>query len=140
VASPCKYGTGWRTDGIRFDFLWPLGKNSIDIRAGTRERNRQACVLRIQGANHSIILPGDIGVDEERTLVDRGLGHTDLVVAAHHGSRHSSAEEFVAASEANYVIAQAGRWNRYGHRAEIVRRRWETYGAQFLDTSIDGAI
>src|SRR5690606_28330315 len=68
------------------------------------------------------------------------LGHTDLVVAAHHGSRHSSAEEFVAASEANYVIAQAGRWNRYGHPAEIVRRRWETYGAQFLDTSIDGAI
>ena len=140
AASPCKYGTGWRSDGIRFDFLWPLGKNSIDIRAGSRERNRYACVLRIQGTHHSIILPGDIGADEERTLVERGLGQTDIVLAAHHGSRHSSAQDFVVAANAEVVIAQAGRWNRYGHPAESVRRRWERHGAQFLDTSVDGAI
>src|SRR5690606_417794 len=140
ATSQCRYGVGWRIDGVRFDFLWPLGARSIDLRAGTRERNRNACVLRISGATHSILLPGDIGADEEEALVDRGLGKVDVVVAAHHGSRHSSGPQFVAAVEAQHVIAQAGRWNRYGHPAPTVRDRWEAEGAVFRDTAAHGAI
>lgn len=101
----------WETDGVRFSFIWPLGEGNIDLDAGTRERNRNACVLRIEGAHHSIILPGDIGADEERSLVRRGLERTDVVLAAHHGSRYSSAQEFIDATRAQHAIAQAARWN-----------------------------
>src|SRR5690606_4615714 len=94
---PCVYGAAWRVDEVNFEFLWPLGARSIDLNAGTRERNRNACVLRVRGRHHSIILPGDIGADEEKALVSRGLGKADVVLAAHHGSRHSSAGAFVAA-------------------------------------------
>ena len=137
---PCAYGAGWRVDGVRFDFMWPLGSNHIDLSANTRERNSNACVLQIKGRTHSALLPGDIGADEERALVDRGLGEIDVVVAAHHGSRYSSASSFVDAVDALHVVAQAGRWNRYGHPAPAVQRRWETQGAEFFNTATDGAI
>lgn len=137
---PCVYGAAWRVDEVNFEFLWPLGARSIDLNAGTRERNRNACVLRVRGRHHSIILPGDIGADEEKALVSRGLGKADVVLAAHHGSRHSSAGAFVAAVQAGHAIAQAGRWNRYGHPAAAIRRRWQAHGAEFWDTSRHGAV
>jgi len=140
VSSPCGHGTSWRADGIGFQFLWPLGSGSIDIHAGTRERNRQSCVLQVKGGHHSIVLPGDIGIEEESALVERGLGQADVVLAAHHGSRHSSAPAFVSALEAQHAIAQAGRWNRYGHPAAMIRRRWQAHGAEFWDTGRQGAI
>ena len=138
--SPCVYGALWRVDDVSFEFLWPPGEGSIDLTAGTRERNRNACVLRVRGRHHSVILPGDIGADEEKALVERGLDASDVVIAAHHGSRHSSAVPFVRAAQAEHVIAQAGRWNRYGHPAEVIRRRWQAEGAAFWDTSRHGAI
>lgn len=140
ATSGCTYGHSWRVDEITFEFLWPLGAGHIDLSAGTRERNRNACVLRIRGADHSIILPGDIGADEEKSLVHRGLGKADVVLAAHHGSRHSSAAPFVAAVRAGHVIAQAARWNRYGHPAPAIVRRWQAQGAAFWNTGVDGAI
>ena len=140
ASTPCKHGMLWRADGVSFEFLWPLGVGNIDLHAGTRERNSNACVLRIKGTHHSILLPGDIGMDEEEALVARGLSNTDIVLAAHHGSRYSSGQRFVTALKAQHVIAQAGRWNRYGHPASAVRRRWQTGGADFWDTGVDGAI
>lgn len=137
---PCLYGMTWAADDVRFQFLWPLGERSIDLHAGSRERNRLSCVLRIQGAHHSVILPGDIGADEEAALIARGLGQVDVVLAAHHGSRHSSDKTFVAAVQAGHVIAQAGRWNRYGHPAAVVRRRWQADGAEFWETGRHGAL
>lgn len=136
----CRHGMVWETDGVRFSFLWPLGEGNIDLEAGTRERNRNACVLRIEGAHHSIILPGDIGADEERSLVKRGMEPADIALAAHHGSRYSSAAEFVEAAQAHHVIAQAARWNRYGHPAPAVERRWQANGAMFWNTGLDGAV
>ena len=136
----CRYGMGWRVQGVRIDFLWPLGDGHIDLSASSRDRNRNACVLHVKGEAHSLLLPGDIGADEEKALVDRGLGVVDVVVAAHHGSRFSSAPVFVEATEAFYVIVQAGRWNRYGHPAPAVTRRWQSDGAEFLNTAFGGAI
>lgn len=140
AVSLCRHGMAWETDGVRFSFIWPLGEGNIDLDAGTRERNRNACVLRIEGAHHSIILPGDIGADEERSLVRRGLERTDVVLAAHHGSRYSSAQEFIDATRAQHAIAQAARWNRYGHPAPAVERRWQAGGTTFWNTGFDGAV
>lgn len=136
----CAYGAGWRMDKVDFAFLWPLSEGSIDIHAGTRERNRNSCVLHIQGAHHAILLPGDITADEERTLVSRGLPPADVVLAAHHGSRYSSAASFVRTLGASHAIAQAGRWNRYGHPSELIRQRWQAQGATFWDTGRHGAM
>lgn len=140
VASPCRHGVSWQVDGVRFQFLWPLGGGNIDIDAGSRERNSQSCVLRVRGKHHSVLLPGDITAAEEESLVGRGLGSADVVLAAHHGSKYSSARNFVSALQAQHAIAQAGRWNRYGHPASVIRRRWQAQGADFWETGRDGAV
>src|SRR5690606_24427127 len=88
----------------------------------------------------SALLPGDISAAQERTLVDRGLGAIDVIVAAHHGSKTSSSVAFVNEVGAQHVIAQVGTWNRYGHPAQAVELRWKRSGATFWRTDLHGAI
>ncbi|RTZ47804.1 DNA internalization-related competence protein ComEC/Rec2 [Candidimonas sp. SYP-B2681] len=138
--SACEYGMTWHIDGVAFEFLWPLKPPATGRAVRRRQRNDYGCVLRIRGQHHSVLLPGDIGTLQEASLLDRGLGHIDVVLAAHHGSKNSSSDQFVSAVGASHVIAQAGLWNRYGHPSPLVERRWQDYGAAFWRTDQHGAI
>jgi len=139
--SPCEYGVAWETDGVTFEFLWPL-KPALRKRAATasKERNDNSCVLRIRGAFHSALLTGDISAAQEQALIKRGLGQVDVVLAAHHGSKSSSSASFVNTVQAAEVIAQVGAWNRYGHPHSAIERRWRGSGAQFWRTDQTGAV
>ncbi|MBC2769585.1 DNA internalization-related competence protein ComEC/Rec2 [Pusillimonas sp. 7-48] len=152
----CAYGATWNVDGVTFSFLWPLPEpqperqraasgtprpsSDKSVRSTSGQRNRNACVLRVQGQHHSVLLTGDIGAAEERRLLARGLGPTDVVVAAHHGSRFSSSQAFVQATQPTHVISQNGWQNRYGHPAPAVQQRWEASGAHFWRTDWHGAL
>lgn len=154
--TPCAYGSTWSVDGVTFSFLWPLSELQPEPRRAAPEalrppaekkvlstsgqRNRNACVLQVQGRHHSVLLTGDIGAAEERRLLARGLGSTDVVVAAHHGSRFSSSAAFVQATQPAHVISQNGWQNRYGHPAPAVQKRWEAAGAHFWRTDWHGAL
>lgn len=138
--SACEYGAAWRIDGVAFEFLWPLpGEAGKGSKTPVRP-NDAACVLRIRGKHHSILLTSDIGVAQERILVDRGLAGVDVVAVGHHGSAGSSGAAFVRAADADHAVAQAGAWNRYGHPSPRVQRRWEAAGARFWRTDMDGAV
>ena len=137
--SPCRYGTTWAMDGVTFSFLWPL-KQNVSAKAGSKARNAASCVLRVQGAYHSALLPGDIGKLQEAALVERGLQAADVVVAPHHGSARSSTAHFVAATEARHVLVQAGLMNRYGHPASHTVARWQLAGATVWRSDRDGAV
>ncbi|HWL30458.1 MAG TPA: DNA internalization-related competence protein ComEC/Rec2, partial [Burkholderiaceae bacterium] len=138
--SPCEYGQTWEVDGVHFAFLWPLRSDGAPRRQDRKQRNDQACVLRVQGAYHSALLPADIGTWPENALVEREFGAIDVVVAAHHGSRYSSGPRFVGMARAGHVIAQVGLWNRYGHPGASVEQRWRDSGATFWRTDLHGAI
>jgi competence protein ComEC len=140
AVSPCEYGQAWEVDGVSFAFLWPLKSDEPPRKQNSKQRNDQACVLRVQGRFHSALLPADIGTGPEHWLVERGLGAIDVVMAAHHGSRYSSAPGFVNEVQAGHVIAQAGLWNRYGHPGSAVEQRWRDSGATFWRTDLHGAI
>ncbi|MFA7625392.1 MAG: DNA internalization-related competence protein ComEC/Rec2, partial [Pusillimonas sp.] len=139
------YGAHWAVDGVSFEFLWPVPvagvlPGSVAPKLSSKQRNKGACVLRVSGAHHSILLTGDIGVAEERQLVRRGLVAVDVVVAPHHGSRFSSSSVFAGATRPAHVISQNGWLNRYGHPAPAVQQRWEDHGAQFWRTDWHGAV
>src|SRR5690606_41298517 len=65
--------------------------------------------------------------------------HTKIYSLSLHDALPISAE-FVEAAQAHHVIAQAARWNRYGHPAPAVERRWQANGAMFWNTGLDGAV
>ena len=132
----CRRDDSWETDGVRFTFLHPTnGGNGEPV-----DRNADSCVLFVQGASHSLLLTGDIGVAQERELVARGVPKTDVVLAPHHGSASSSGRDWVRAVQATHAIAQAGHLNRFRHPAPAVERRWLAAGAVFWRSDRDGAV
>ena len=60
--------------------------------------------------------------------------------APHHGSRHASSEEFVAATQPTIAVVSAGRANRFGHPAPSVVQRYREAGAALFRTDQHGAI
>jgi competence protein ComEC len=143
AVSACVRGYRWEWDGVTFEFLWPLDAAATQTSHAPRRqtgKNAEACVLRIQGRHHSVLLPADIGTAQERALLELGLDPIDVVLAAHHGSKSSSSVRFVQAAQAAHVIAQVGNGNRYGHPSAQVETRWRASSAMFWRTDKHGAI
>jgi len=134
-ARPCLYGQEWEWDGVRFVFLHPtpgfpyLGNDS-------------SCVLRIESRHGAALLTGDIGASIEAQLAasDPRAVHADVVVVAHHGSRHSSDASFVQATGAREAVFSTGHANRFHHPSIEVARRWAASGARLWNTADDGAV
>jgi competence protein ComEC len=135
VAQPCEEGARWTWDGVEFEFLNPP-------RGIVSGHNNAACVLRVQAAGGSLLLPGDIEMKAERRLVaeyGRRL-RADVLVAPHHGSRTSSSAAFVAAVQPRQVLYPVGYRNRFHHPHPHVVQRYAALGAQPLDSAALGAI
>ena len=134
----CEAGTGWEWDGIRFAFLHP--------RAADYDRNfsdnAMSCVLKIESERGSVLLTGDIPGETEFALAGR-LGarlDSDVLLAAHHGSRHSTTDAFLDLVSPGHAIFSAGANNRFGHPHPDVLSRSAMAGAEILRTDRDGAI
>ncbi|MGY1457303.1 DNA internalization-related competence protein ComEC/Rec2 [Luteimonas sp. A534] len=134
-AADCLAGSGWQRDGVTFRFLHPpLHFPYL--------RNESSCVLRIETAHGAILLPGDIGEAIEQRLVGRVPEDlpAHVVLVPHHGSRHSSTGEFVAATSPRLALVSAGHGNRFGHPDAGAVARWERSGAAVVATPEDGAV
>ena len=131
----CVAGERWQWDGVDFEFLHPPADSRLS-------GNDASCVLRISNVAGSVLFTGDIGRGVEAKLVlDQAEKlHSRLVVAAHHGSRSSSDDLFVATTMPDYVLFASGWKNRYGFPAPEVAARWREAGAQALNTSHNGSI
>src|SRR5690625_4087164 len=100
----CYQGYAWEVDGVHFEFLWPKPENLIGRRRDTsRERNDYGCVLRLQGQTHSALLTAHISAAQEAQLLAHGLEASDVVLAAHHGSKTSSSHKFVQSVRARHA-------------------------------------
>ncbi len=136
----CEAGQAWMLDGVLFRFLHP---QELAPPAGEkRDTNANSCVLHVQGVRHSLLLPGDIGIAQEKVLLARyGRAlRADVVVMAHHGSKTSSAEPFVRGLGAIHAVAQAGYLSRFGHPRPEVLARWVEAGATVHRTDLHGAV
>ena len=148
-ARRCAAGDTWHWDGVIFTFLHPeLARppmSSTDSNAKRKfktRKNARSCVLKISGRHHTVLLPGDLPAQQERTLVHQYAGalRADVVIAPHHGSASSSSAEFVRATQAQHAIALVGYRNRFGHPDLAVQRRWHKAGAMFWRSDLQGAL
>ena len=135
ATAACIAGRHWKWDGVEFRFLHPPPYFPYLA-------NESSCVLRIESAQGSALLTGDIGEVIERDLVrlDAGDLQSDVVLVAHHGSAGSSDPAFVAATHPRFALVSSGHGNRFGHPRPEVLRRWQQGGAQTFDTSAGGAL
>ncbi len=131
----CGRVPAWEWDGVRFELIHPTDP--------ARWRgNNGSCVLRIEAAGGSAVIPGDIELGAEFHLLraQREKLAADVAVVPHHGSGTSSCGGFVEAVGARYALVSAGYRNRYGFPREEVVRRWEQGGATVLNTATEGAM
>ena len=136
----CQRGLGWQVDGVRFDFVWPSATVYGNAAGAKKDKNAEGCVLQVTGAYHRALLTGDIGIAQEKQLIELGLPKQDVVVVGHHGSRTSSGAIWVDQLQAQIAIAQVGWWSRFGHPHAEVQQRWQKAKAQFLRTDHHGAV
>ena len=98
-------------------------------------------MLRVRYGRHAFLLCGDVERQIEWAMLDAGeTARADVLKVAHHGSRTSSTEEFLAAVAPTFAIVSAGFENSYGHPHPDVLDRLERHRAVVLRTDLDGLI
>jgi competence protein ComEC len=126
-------GDRLRFGAVEVDVLWPP--------PGADSANDDSVVLRLRYGRRTFLLTGDIESRTERALVAAGERlHSDVLKAAHHGSRTSSTDAFVAATRPAFAVISVGRDSPYGHPHPEVLRRWRDIGTQVLTTGERGMI
>jgi len=100
------------------------------------ENNNCSLVLRVYYNGHGILLMGDAENTIETAMMriyKSGLQSTYLKVA-HHGSRYSSSDQFLARVQPQVAIISVGKDNVYGHPHKEALDRIRAAGAQIFTT------
>jgi competence protein ComEC len=120
-----------RVGEVDLEVLWPP--------PGVESSNNDSVVLTLRFGQRSILLTGDVEKKTENALLASDL-HADVVKVAHHGSKTSSTDAFVAATSPRFAIISVGRDSTFGHPHAEVVERWTNKGAQVLTTGKCGTI
>ncbi|MCA1591442.1 MAG: ComEC/Rec2 family competence protein [Acidobacteria bacterium] len=132
-----------RGDELRFggavvEVLWPAPVPDDDA---SPSQNNDSLVLRVRFGAKTFLLTGDIESGAESALVAaRDDLHCDVIKVAHHGSRTSSTEAFVGATQPTLAVISVGTDSPYGHPHAEVLARWRAHNAEILTTGNSGTI
>jgi len=129
-------GDEFTWDGVQGKILWP--ESSDETRTA---KNNDSLVLRLVFGRTALLLPGDIEGPVERTL--EGEAHTltaDFLKVAHHGSKTSTAAEWLARVAPQVAAISVGENNPFGHPHPEVLERLRRAGVRVLRTDREGAI
>lgn len=123
-------------DGVTFKILSP---NDNELEG---DSNNASIVGRLTYGNNSFLLTGDASITNEIRLVkEYGTNlKSDVLKLGHHGSRTSSAIEFLQNVNPSIAIISAGKNNRYGHPHPEVLNRLKNVGIPYLSTINEGTI
>ncbi len=108
-------------DGVVLEILFP------DRNAAGWDTNTGSIVARLSYGDESFLFTGDSPQAVEQYLIglpapssrqagkNSGAIHANVLKLGHHGSRTSTAREFLSAVNPEYAVISAGKDNKYGH-------------------------
>ena len=133
-------GESFSWDGVHAQFLWPeISPDEVAPSA----KNNDSLVLRLEYGERSVMLPGDAEKQAEREILAENRVEAlraDVLKIGHHGSKNSTAPEFLAAVQPLVAVISAGEDNPYGHPSPELLDRLGNAGVRILRTDRDGAI
>ena len=101
--------------------------------------NNTSIIARLLFGETSFLFTGDAFKEVERELVKRSAEiDSDILKVGHHGSKTSTAKEFIELVSPETAVISVGKDNRYGHPYQEVIENLE--GARVLRTDIEGDI
>lgn len=109
---------------------------------GTRsDANSNSVVLRLDYGATSMLFTGDSEAPtENRLLADPHTLAADVLKVAHHGSEHSTQDDFLAAVRPTLAVISCGLDNKFGHPSPPTLERLERAGIDVLRTDESGTI
>ncbi len=118
-----------------FDVLSP----SKDTASGAT--NEDGLVLKLNSQNLKALLTADIGEKTEKDLIRKYGDYlkADILKVAHHGSKFSSSENFLAMVLPKISVFEVGK-NSYGHPNDGVIDRLKNLGSKIFRTDENGTI
>ena len=104
-------------------------------------RNDDSIVLRLRVGQVEVLLTGDAGPEFELPFT-RGEPSPPIRVlkVGHHGSRTSSADQFLDRYAPVIALVSAGQGNLFGHPSPVVMARMARRGIDVFRTDRDGAV
>ncbi|MEQ1064850.1 DNA internalization-related competence protein ComEC/Rec2 [Acinetobacter sp. XH1741] len=138
----CHQGQQWQYPELDVQILWPKEK---DLAFVSSQQNQYSCViyLHFKGVSsyQNFLIMGDAGWEAEYQLLkDYPNLKVDVLVLGHHGSKHSSAYDFLATLKPKLAIASAGFDNRYGHPSQEVINRLKALHIPLKSTVEQGTL
>jgi len=117
---------GWEIDlgeGIVLEVIYPYD----ELLEGTDSKaNSNSLVLRLVWGNVSFLLTGDADIEAEQAILYGGVLHdlqSTVLKVGHHGSRHSTSSEFLAAVDPQVAVISVGEGNTFGHPSDETMAR-----------------
>jgi len=125
-------------DGVVFKVLSP----TPDMVKAGGEMNGNSIVGQLLFGSFSLLLTGDVEAEGETALV-KAYGSalkSDVLKAAHHGSKTSSSKAFLQAAAPAAVLISVGTDNAYGHPHKNILNRYEKQQMKIYRTDQNGTI
>ncbi len=126
------------------EVLWPDPsgiKEYERLAALEGDENSLCLIMKITVKNRSILVTGDVDsacLDGLAARYGEALD-TDILKAAHHGSKYSDSTAFAEAAEPEYAVFQVGK-NNFGHPDEGVIENFRQKGIMIYRNDLDGAV
>jgi len=138
----CHQGQQWHYPELDIQILWPKEKDLVFVASN---QNQYSCVVYLQfkkvAGYQNFLIMGDAGWEAEYELLkDYPNLKIDVLVLGHHGSKHSSAYDFLATLKPKLAIASAGFDNRYGHPSQQVIARLKALHIPLKSTVEQGTL
>lgn len=105
------------------------------------DSNDTSMLVKLIFEKNVFLFTGDISQDAENKITDALIDiDSDVLKISHHGSKYSSAEEFIKKASPEIAVIESGKDNQYGHPAQEVLERLAKYGIKILRTDQNGDI
>lgn len=140
--SYCYQGQSWSYHNLNIKILSPT---QDELNFAEHQQNEQSCVVYLQFLNaqpyQNFLIMGDAGWETEFKLLQQYPDlKVDVLVLGHHGSKNSSAYDFLKVLKPKLAIASAGFNNRYAHPSQEVQKRLQALDIPLLNTTYTGAV
>ena len=131
---------------IREDMRWTLDTGETitvfgPFASGVGHPNDEGLTVLATAGEDDILITGDMSWELEQILVHSvALPDVELLLAGHHGSRHSTCQQLLDTVKPETVVISAGENNPHGHPAPEILDRLEKFGADVYRTDLNGTV
>jgi beta-lactamase superfamily II metal-dependent hydrolase len=129
--------------GVKLEVLNPQGRGQwiTEVRQGGSVENANSVVLRLSYGDFAMLFTGDAEAETEAQMTDGGESlRAQVLKVGHHGSRHATSREFLAAVRPQAAIISCGADNKYGHPSQPLLDRLRRDKVQVYRTDLQGEI